>query len=160
MIETTNRNRIASGIEPIDEILGGLESSHLYLTRGEADGKSPFGMKFLIEGLKRGEAVAMVIDYAPEDAVRRFARLGYECLEDIRQNRLVILDYSGEINKQLAERTDLTLILRKLEWWLRERQPRRILFDPIQPLITGTAIPADTRVQDFALWATSFNATV
>ena len=160
MIETTNRNRIVSGIEPIDGILGGLESSHLYLTRGETDGKSLFGMKFLIEGLKRGETVAMVIDYAPEDAVRRFARLGYECLDDIRQNRLVILDYSSEITKQLAELTDLTLILRKLEWWLRERQPRRILFDPIQPLITSKTTHADTRVQDFVLWATSFKATV
>src|ERR1051325_2922705 len=94
-------NLIPSGIEPIDKLVGGLESGHLYLAHGEAAGKSLFGIKFLIEGLKRGENGALVIRYSAEDAVRRFARLGYDCLTDVQQGRLVMLEYSEDIINQI-----------------------------------------------------------
>ena len=96
-METQSGNTIISGIEPVDELMGGLERGALYLVHGEASGKSLFGIKFLIEGLKHGENGALVIRYSPEDAVRRFARLGYDCLEDVYSGRLVILEYSDDI---------------------------------------------------------------
>ena len=89
---------MVSGIEPVDELMGGLNQGELYLVHGEASGKSLFGFKFLIEGLKKGENGALVIRYSPEDAVRRFARLGYDCLEDVYSGRLVILEYSDDIS--------------------------------------------------------------
>ena len=70
------RHIVPSGIEPVDSLIGGLEAGKLYLVHGEGSSKSLFGIKFLIEGLKRGEHVALVINYSPEDAVRKFARVG------------------------------------------------------------------------------------
>src|SRR6266850_6667519 len=130
-------NIIISGIEPVDELLGGLERGQLYLVHGDAFGKSLFGIKFLIEGLKQGENGALVIRYSPEDAVRRFARLGYDCLEDVYSGRLVILEYSNEIIQQIARLRALSPVLRELEWLLGETKPQRLVFDPVTNLVVG-----------------------
>ena len=131
-------NLIASGIEPIDELMGGLERGRLYLVHGEASGKSLFGFKYLIEGLKQNDNAALVIRYSPEDAVRRFARLGYDCLDDVYSGRLVILEYSDDIIQKLGKLTQLTPVLRELEWLLGETRPERLIFDPVASVLTGS----------------------
>lgn len=153
-------NIIPSGIEPVDKLLGGLEIGRLYLVHGEASGKSLFGIKFLIEGLKRGENGALVIRYSPQDAVRRFARLGYDCLEDVYSGRLVILEYSDDIIQQIAGLRQLTPVLRELEWLLGEAKPERLIFDPVTNLVVGKSGDLEPRVREFAEWANSFGATV
>ena len=153
-------NIIPSGVEPVDKLIGGLESNQLYLVHGEAAGKSLFGIEFLIEGLKRGENGALVIRYSPEDAVRRFARLGYDCLEDVYSGRLVILEYSNDIIQQIARLRELTPVLRELEWLLGETRAERLVFDPVTNLVLGEEGNLESRVREFASWATSFGATV
>ncbi len=160
MMSAKAPKQIRSGIEPVDKLLGGLESGQLYLVHGDASGKSLFGIKFLIEGLKRGENGALVIRYSPEDAVRRFARLGYDCLEDVYSGRLVILEYSNEIIQQIARLRALSPILRELEWLLGETKPQRLIFDPVTNLVVGEEGNLESRVQEFAAWASSFGATV
>jgi CheY-like chemotaxis protein/KaiC/GvpD/RAD55 family RecA-like ATPase len=152
-------NLIPSGIEPVDKLMGGLQNGQLYLVHGEASGKSLFGFKFLIEGLKRGENGALVIRYSPEDAVRRFARLGYDCLEDVYSGRLVILEYSDDIIQQISRLRELTPVLRELEWLLGETKPQRLIFDPFTSLVAGEG-ELKSRVREFTDWASSFGATV
>ena len=158
-METKAPNLIPCGIEPVDELLGGLERGQSYLVHGEAAGKSLFGIKFLIEGLKRGEHGALVIRYSPEDAVRRFARLGYDCLEDVYSGRLVILEYSDDIIHQVSRLRELTPVLRELEWLLGETRPQRLIFDPVTSLVAGAG-NIKARVAEFTEWARSFGATV
>src|SRR6266404_984682 len=153
-------NIIISGIEPVDELLGGLERGQLYLVHGEGSGKSLFGIKFLIEGLKQGENGALVIRYSPEDAVRRFARLGYDCLEDVYSGRLVILEYSDDIIQKIGKLRELTPVLRELEWLLGETRPERLVFDPVASVLAGAEGNLETRAREFAEWARSFGATV
>lgn len=153
-------NRITSGIEPVDELLGGLDRGELYLVHGEASGKSLFGIKFLIEGLKQGENTALVIRYSPEDAVRRFARLGYDCLEDVYSGRLVILEYSDDIIQKIGKLRELTPVLRELEWLLGETRPKRLIFDPVASVLAGSEGNLEIRTREFADWARSFGATV
>jgi DNA-binding response OmpR family regulator/KaiC/GvpD/RAD55 family RecA-like ATPase len=153
-------NIIISGIEPVDELLGGLERGQLYLVHGDASGKSLFGIKFLIEGLKQGENGALVIRYSPEDAVRRFARLGYDCLEDVYSGRLVIPEYSDDIIQKIGKLRELTPVLRELEWLLGETRPERLVFDPVASVLAGAEGNLETRAREFAEWARSFGATV
>ena len=153
-------NIIISGIEPVDELLGGLECGQLYLVHGDASGKSLFGIKFLIEGLKQGKSGALVIRYSPEDAVRRFARLGYDCLEDVYSGRLVILEYSDDIIQKIGKLRELTPVLRELEWLLGETRPERLVFDPVASVLAGAEGNLETRAREFAEWARSFGATV
>ena len=158
-MDTKPPNLIPSGIEPVDKLLGGLESGQLYLVHGEGAGKSLFGIKFLIEGLKRGEHGALVIRYSPEDAVRRFARLGYDCLEDVYSGRLVILEYSDDIIQQVSRLREMTPVLRELEWLLGETKPQRLIFDPVTSLIAGVG-NLQSRAGEFTAWSRSFGATV
>ena len=159
-MDAQSRKVIASGIEPVDELMGGLEFGQLYLAHGEAAGKSLFGIKFLIEGLKRNENGALVIRYSPEDAVRRFARLGYDCLEDVYSGRLVILEYSDDIIQKIGKLRELTPVLRELEWLLGETRPERLVFDPVTSVLTGTEGSFASRANEFGDWARSFGATV
>ncbi len=153
-------NLIQSGTEPVDKLLGGLTSGRLYLVHGDAAGKSLFGIRFIIEGLKRGENAALVIHYSPEDAVRRFARLGYDCLEDVYSGRLVVLEYSDDIIHQISNLRAITPVLRELEWLLGETHPQRIIFDPVSELVVGHHGDLYSRAKDFSDWALSFGATV
>lgn len=159
-MQSESRNTIISGIEPVDELMGGLDRGQLYLVHGEAAGKSLFGIKFLIEGLKQGENSALVIRYSPEDAVRRFAQLGYDCLEDVYSGRLVILEYSDDIIQKIGKLRELTPVLRELEWLLGETRPERLIFDPVASVLEGSEGNFDTRAREFAEWAGSFGATV
>lgn len=151
---------IPSGIEPIDRILGGLHTSRLYLAHGEATSCSLFGVLFAIEGLKRGEHAAMVIASSPEDAVRQFARLGYDCLEDVYSGRLVILEYSGDIIDQIKHINVLAPVLKELEWLFGETHPKRIVFDTVDKLLAGKDADPLSRANEVALWAGQFGATV
>lgn len=153
-------NTIISGVEPVDELMGGLDRGRLYLVHGEGSGKSLFGIKFLIEGLKHAENGALVIRYSPEDAVRRFARLGYDCLEDVYSGRLVILEYSDDIIQKIGKLREITPVLRELEWLLGETRPVRLVFDPVASVLAGAEGNLDTRAREFADWASSFGATV
>ncbi|HTG15671.1 MAG TPA: ATPase domain-containing protein [Blastocatellia bacterium] len=154
------RKTIPSGIEPIDRLMRGLDSGRLYLVHGEAAGKSLFGILFLIAGLKRGEHVALVIRSSPEDAVRRFARLGYDCLEDIYSGRLVILDFSDDLIPQTARLEQLTPALREIEWLLGETRPLRLVFDPVTSVVVSEQANLEARVAEFARWTRSLGATV
>lgn len=158
-MEWQSGNRIISGIEPVDELMGGLDRGQLYLVHGEA-GKSLFGIKFLIEGLKQGENGALVIRYSPEDAVRRFARLGYDCLEDVYSGRLVILEYSDDIVQKIGKLHQLTPVLRELEWLLGETRPERLVFDPLISVLSGVEGNLEVSAREFAQWAGSFGGTV
>ena len=159
-MESQSGNLIVSGIEPIDELMGGLERGQLYLVHGEASGKSLFGFKFLIEGLKQSENAALVIRYSPEDAVRRFARLGYDCLDDVYSGRLVILEYSDDIIQKLGKLRQLTPVLRELEWLLGETRPERLIFDSVASVLAGSEGSLDERAREFTDWAGSFGGTV
>lgn len=160
-LKTTGQPVIPSGVEPVDKLLGGLERGHLYLTRGDASGKSLFGIEFLIEGLKRGQPGALISPHLREDAVRRFARLGYDCLEDIRSGTLVLFKYSYGIVEQLQQPPYLEPLLRQLGPILDESSPERIVFDPVDNLLAGAKQSDVTaRANELAAWVRSFGATV
>ncbi|HVF92443.1 MAG TPA: response regulator [Blastocatellia bacterium] len=158
-MDTNSQNNIPSGIEPIDKLLGGLKSGRIYLVHGDAAGKSLFGIQFLIEGLKRGESGALVIRHSFEDFVRRFARLGYDCLEDMYSGRLAVLEYSGDIT-QIPDLREITPLLRHLEGLWSETKPQRIIFDPVANLVKGEEKDFGRRVSEFSAWAGALGATV
>ena len=153
------RHLIPSGIEPVDALIGGLEAGRLYLVHGEGSSKSLFGIRFLIEGLKRGEHVALVINYSPEDAVRKFARVGYDCLEDVYSGRLVILECAEDNIRQIAKMSELTPVLRELKWLMGETNPDRVVFEPIARLVVGEQGNTEKRAGEFVEWAGTTGAT-
>jgi KaiC/GvpD/RAD55 family RecA-like ATPase len=155
------RCTIPSGVEPVDKLLGGLERGHLYLTRGDAAGKSLFGVEFLIEGLKRGQHGALITPQRREDTVRRFARFGYDCLKDILSGALVLFTYSHEIVDQIQRGPHLLPLFEELGPLLDESAPERIVFDPVDNLLSGAKHDdVITHANQLEAWVRSFGATV
>jgi DNA-binding response OmpR family regulator/KaiC/GvpD/RAD55 family RecA-like ATPase len=150
---------IPSGIEPVDKLLGGLESGQLYIAYGDASAQPLFGVKFLIEGLQQKEPAALVTHQSPEEAMRQFARLGYDCLDDVQTGKLIILEYSNRVIEQVSRFSKLTPILQELEGWFNDAQPRRFMFDSISSLIFVSADDRKSRAREFAEWAVSIKAT-
>ena len=152
---------VRSGVEPVDRLLGGLERGHLYLTHGDASGKSLFGVEFLIEGLKHGQPGALITPQRREDAIRRFACVGYDCSHDLSSGALVIFTYSNDIVEQIEQRLDLEPLLLELGPILDESSRERIVFDPVDSLMVaaehGRAVE---RARQLAAWVKSFGATI
>jgi DNA-binding response OmpR family regulator/archaellum biogenesis ATPase FlaH len=121
---------IPTGIEPIDSALGGLDPGRAHLVYGDAEtGKTALAMRFLVEGLRRGETCALVVRYAPETAVRVIDSLGYDCRADLRAGRLAIFEYATDLVDQLAYADGLVPVLDELASLLGDLRPRRIAFD-------------------------------
>ena len=160
-VKTQGRHTIPSGVEPVDKLLGGLERGHLYLAHGDASGKSLFGIEFLIEGLKRGQSGVFITSHSREDAVRRFARLGYDCLEDIQSGALLLFRYSYDIVDQVLQLHHLEPLLRELGPTLDESPPERIVFDSVNNLLAcANQDDVTARADELAAWVRSFGATV
>src|SRR5215831_1336929 len=158
-MESKSRKTISSGIEPVDKLLGGLDSGRLYLVHGDAVAASLFGITFLIEGLKLSQRVALIINYSPEEAIRRFARVGYDCLEDIYNGRLIILEWAGDSIQQASAASDLTPVLQELKWLMGEANPERIVFEPIGKIVGGGRDDGESRAREFAAWAAGTGST-
>lgn len=158
-MESKARTVVSSGIEPVDRLLGGLESGSLYLVHGEMSDSSLFGLKFVLEGVRQGENAALIVRYAPEHAVRRFARLGYDCLDDVRSGRLVILEFADEIVHQVGRLRELSPTLRALGGLLDETRPTRVVFDTITDLVFSEHGNVGSRIQEFAEWAELLGST-
>ena len=160
-VKNSDRSIISCGVDPVDKLLGGLERGCLYLAHGDAAGKSLFGIQFLIEGLKRGQPGALITPHRREDAARRFARLGYDCLQDIRSGKLVLYRCSHEMVERLQQLPHLEPLLSELGPLLDDSAPERIVFDPVDNLLDGAEqVHVTARANELAVWLKSFGATV
>jgi len=154
------RPLVASGVEPVDKLLGGLERGQLFLAHGESSGKSLFGLQFLIEGLKNRKASALITPNSLDSAIKRFSRLGYKCENDLRTGVLVTCRYPHDTAEQVKQYGHLAPLLHELEPHLSQCAPHRIVFDPIDTLLAGDPDNIEARVSEFAVWIRSFGATV
>ncbi|HSB08457.1 MAG TPA: ATPase domain-containing protein [Blastocatellia bacterium] len=157
---TPTRNIMPSGVQPVDELLGGVDRGHIYLVHGDAAGKSLFGIQFVIAGLKAGDNCALVIPYSPENAVRRFARLGYDCKKDLDSGRLAIIKYPRDAGEQVPQPREPTAVLSELEPILSETPRTRLVFDPVTTLLAGQEGELKMRARAFTAWVRSFDAAV
>ena len=72
---TPANDRISTGIDGLDHILGGgLPRGHIYLLEGESGaGKTTVGLQFLLEGERRGEGTLWITLSETERELRQIA---------------------------------------------------------------------------------------
>ena len=132
--------RISSGIPGLDSILrGGIVEGRMYLILGEpGTGKTLLGMSFLREGLENGEDVLFIHgEESKEDILINGRRVGIDLSE------AVFLDlgpdsgfFSVDRSYELVDPRDLESeqITERIREVIDQRNPDRILFDPITQL--------------------------
>src|SRR5262249_16299927 len=70
---------VATGIGPLDEMLGGLGADHAYYVSAEAGGETDVvAIQFVYHALQRGESAVMVTTDHPSVVLRTATRLGLD----------------------------------------------------------------------------------
>lgn len=142
---------IRSGIVPIDELCEGFRPRSTYvITGGAGAGKTTYALQFLDQGLRSGEAVAMLTHASRDDLFDRAEELGIELRPALREDRAVILRYRSDFALRLARAGTAARVLDELRRLVNEYRPRRIVLDTFAPLLddgSSSAIAATTLVE-------------
>ncbi|MEW6040335.1 MAG: ATPase domain-containing protein [Elusimicrobiota bacterium] len=130
------RPRINSGIEGLDNLIGGgFQKDKLYLVSGEpGTGKTILGMKYILYGLENGEnGLYITIDEKPAHLIEDAQSLGWDLQKFIDERKLKLFDASPlftAIRLGKEKEIDLRRILADLKFirikgieWGKDRDP-------------------------------------
>lgn len=132
--------RVTTGVEGLDEILGGgLPGGHIYLIEGESGaGKSTIGLQFLLDGLARGERCLWITMAETERELVEAAGSHGWSLEGIDILNLLLPQAALRTEEKYTffspadvELNDTTRVI--LETVERVR-PHRVVFDPFSDI--------------------------
>jgi circadian clock protein KaiC len=149
--------RIQTGIEGLDDILGGgLPQGHLYLVEGDpGTGKTTLALQFLLEGIKQGESVIYVTLSESKTELEEVARSHgwptgslsiYEMIptdDDLSPEAQYTVFHPSEV--ELAD--TITAILKQVD----AKRPQRVVFDSLSELRMLARDPLKYRRQILAL---------
>ncbi|MBI2933942.1 MAG: AAA family ATPase [Chloroflexi bacterium] len=133
--------RISTGIEGLDRLTdGGFINGKVYLVSGECGtGKTIFGLQYLRTGLERGEnGIYISGDEKPAHLVTDAEALGWQLGDYVREHRLGLLDVSPffrDMRAGKARDVDTSTVIADLARHVKQIDARRIVIDPIAPLI-------------------------
>lgn len=143
--------RESSGIPGLDALIdGGFPSHRPVLLIGDVGtGKTTFGLQFLMEGVRRGEAGLFVsVDQKPQHLLEDAARLGWDLDGAITRGLLTVLDASPAFTALKADGSlDARLVSSDLAQHICRISARRLVLDGAASLVPYGASP--TRVADF-----------
>lgn len=134
---------IRSGIVPIDQLCGGFRPRRSYLlTGGAGAGKTLYALQFLNQGLRSGERVLLLSHASREDLFSQAGHLGIDLGTAIRQNQALVMRYRADFARRLAKAGTTDHALEDLRKAIGEHRPRRLVIDPVSPLLEdGSASP-------------------
>jgi circadian clock protein KaiC len=149
--------RVSSGIEGLDDILGGgFPTDHMYLIEGDAGaGKTTLGLQFLLHGRRRGERVLWITMSETERELKEAAASHGWSLEGVELCNLAVSEESLQADAQYTffspadvELNDTTKsVLRAID----EIRPTRVVFDPFSDIRLLARDPLRYRRQVLAL---------
>jgi circadian clock protein KaiC len=132
---TVSDERISSGIEPLDDMLGGrgfYRGSSILVTGGSGTGKTSIGAHFVDAACRRGEsAVYFSFEESPDQLTRNMGSIGLELRKWLRQGLLHIFSTRPATWGQEMHLVHMHKIL-------EEHKPRAVVMDPISSLMSDT----------------------
>lgn len=122
-----------------DSLTGGLTPGDGHLLYGPAGtGKTAFALGFLYRGIREGEPTLMVTAASPQSALLQARAFGFDLDEAVRDGRLIIFEYPENIRDNAERLMDDGRMAEELLSMLGGRSVRRVVFDPISPLLAST----------------------
>ncbi|HXG50308.1 MAG TPA: ATPase domain-containing protein [candidate division Zixibacteria bacterium] len=154
----TDSQRVSTGIAELDRLLqGGFLRGRSYLVAGDAGtGKTTLCIQFLLAGLRHNEkAIYVTVDERPAEILQSAASLGWNLQNYIQDKSLVILDaspyFSGRAAAIAEKGVDLPKIIADLATYGRRMEAKRLVIDPMTPLILSADSPIRIQEQARAL---------
>ena len=127
---------IRSGIDLIDERLGGLQPGRTYVMTGApGTGKTVACLEFLFAGISDGEPVAMLTMDDPGDLLAQAEFLGMELDDALRREQFVLLRYQLDFARRFSRAVSPDLAFEELRRLLGPATPRRLAIDSIAPFL-------------------------
>ena len=149
--------RAATGIEGLDDVLGGGFTPHrLYLLEGvPGSGKTTLALQFLMEGVRRGEQVLYVTLSETEEELRGVANSHGWTLDGITVRELVPSEDSLHPDEQYTmfhpSEVELSETTKTILADVERLKPARVVFDSLSELRLLAANPLRYRRQILAL---------
>lgn len=153
----TSETRASTGIEGLDDILGGGFTPHrLYLLEGvPGSGKTTLALQFLMEGVQRGEPVLYVTLSETEEELRGVATSHGWSLEGITIRELVPSEDSLRPDDQYTmfhpSEVELSETTKTILADVEQVKPARVVFDSLSELRLLAGNPLRYRRQILAL---------
>jgi len=160
--------RAATGINGLDSILeGGLPADRIYLVEGDPGaGKTTLALRFLLEGVARGEPVLYITLSETEAEIRLIAESHGWSLDGVSMFELSALEQQmkleGENTIFHASEVELTETTRALLRHVESVAPRRVVFDSLSELrlLAQNALRYRREVLNLKQYFTNRGATV
>lgn len=132
--------RVSTGIEGLDDILGGgLSADRLFLVQGEpGTGKTTLALQFLLEGVKRGERCLYVTLSETEKELREVAVSHDWSLEGITLHELSAVEAALQADADNTvfnpSEVELNETMAKVLATAEEVKPQRVVFDSLSEM--------------------------
>jgi KaiC/GvpD/RAD55 family RecA-like ATPase/CheY-like chemotaxis protein len=139
---------VSTGIEALDERLGGLVPGRYYIVSGApGTGKSSAAMQFLAAGLDAGERCAILTQDDPDDLLAQADFLGCDFRAAAEEERLSVLQYRLDFAHNYARVDDPARLVDELHGLLAREPQQRFVIDSAVPFLdaeTASGDPAGT----------------
>lgn len=150
LAERRGYDLVKTGIEGLDERIGGLLRGRTYLVTGETGtGKTLFSLTFLIKGIEMGEpGIYLLVDEEYEDFVKGAYDFGWDLEEYVRRGELQVLTLMPEFIERMRDKP-AEVVVDSIVSGIREHavalNAKRLVIDPVAPLIVKEQDVAWTR---------------
>jgi CheY-like chemotaxis protein len=130
---------VPTGIEPLDDLTGGLPRGRCYYTGGDVGtGKMVLGIQFVHYALRRGEAAVLVTTDRPSALLRTAEAMDLKLDGFIDDGKLVLLELTTGLDRLVESPEDLRLVVEELTQYANEVQATRLAFGSILTLLAGS----------------------
>lgn len=133
---------ISSGIEILDQRLGGLVENRYYVVSGvPGAGKTSVALHFLGAGLDAGDRCAILTQEDPGDLIAQAEFLGYDFRTPAEEERLIVLQYRLDFAHNYTRVADPAKLVSEFHELIGQVDLDRFVIDSISPFVdTGGAV--------------------
>lgn len=127
-----------TGFSALDSLTGGLAERQGYLVYGNAqEAKSALALAFLASGVANGEAVALVTNRRFEAILEEARSYGFDLAEGVKSGKFQFFEYPEEVAASSLQLMDDARIIEEFQTLTGQHEIRRLVFDPVTPLLNA-----------------------
>lgn len=127
-----------TGFSALDSLTGGLAERQGYLVYGNArEAKSALALAFLASGIANGEPVALVTERRVEAILEEARGYGFDLTGALESGKFQFFEYPEGVAASSMQLMDDARIIEEFQALTGQYEIRRLVFDPVTPLLNA-----------------------